>query len=361
MADKISVKTVIIISFICAIAVILYACMSPVNFQAFLGDENVQKYIETSNRAVKVDDLTGDNLKGRSARIEGLKSDRYYMVEKETDTEGEPVLEYNSKAYPMYVTDHQFAQIPGGLFPELQFITRINGGTINGLTDYHTYTVRAAVPFSDGNLTYTDGGGGGTKQILGGAVNIGGIYGTAYLNLSSVLAGSYEVIAVSAVNSQSPWNWTSKTSANWNSFMLEGPDTAVDYVFVKEDDLSSFKVLKVITGPSIAPVNITINISFDVVDETPVLNPSSYTLTQSDYYNNAASFTVTINFSNPGNVYVITGWLYDGKSTTLGTAASITLNSSSDADYFAAGKHVITLIVTKNGKPYSADFTLTVS
>ncbi|MDR2731449.1 MAG: hypothetical protein LBB81_11210, partial [Treponema sp.] len=271
MADKIPVKTVIVIPLLCGIIAFLYACMNPVNYAGFLGDDKVQKFIEDSNKAaeeakkaVKVDDKTGDGLIGRAGRIEGLKNNRYYMVEKEIDADGAPVPKYNNQySYPVYVTDHLVAQIPGGLWGELQYITRVSGGSINGLTDFHTYTVRAAVAFSNTNLDYNDSGGKVEKQVSGGVINIDGIYGEGSLDLSKVLSGSYEVIAVSDNNNPSPWNWTSKTNDSWASFKLEGSDTAVDYVFVKKDASLDFKVLRVVIGQSYVPgVNFTITFTF---------------------------------------------------------------------------------------------------
>jgi len=345
---------------------VLGACMKPVDVKPFLESETVQKIIESTTVTVTVivDDKTGDGLVGRDRRIEGLKNDKYYMVEKEIDADN--IL---ATGYPKYVTDHHPATptISGALWGELGYITRISAGRINGLINFHTYTVRAAEPLapSGGSLQYTDNNAVvSTKPVTGGVINITSVTGTGTgsLDLSGVITAETEVMAVSVNHPlDSPWDWYSKAPVNWTSFALDDPDTTVDYVFVKKNGSlpPDFKFLRVIVGPDITPGALTLNISFNEVNGTPTLTPAGFAYNQSAYYNGTPQ-SVTINVSNAGN-YTIVEWKYDGKSTSPGTGSSITLNSiSGDIDYLALGTHTITLICTKDGKPYSAGFTLTV-
>jgi hypothetical protein len=298
MAGKISLKRAAVVIFSFLIVLIMGACMEPVDFEAFMDDEKVKELIETTRKAVKVDDQTGDDLTGRNGKIEGLKTDRYYMVEKEVDEAGANVPEYRDQGtYPMYVTDHNGFG-PGGLYGDLGFITRISDGSINGLINFHTYTVRAAEPLS-GSCAYTDDSSNAvSKPITSGVINIGGIDGSGTLNLSTVLTGgTYEVIAVLPVNnpqtSPGSWSWTSKT-ANLTSFALEGPNTQVDYVFVNEDDPSDFKVLKVVIGGPIGP-DVPINIAAIVGVTVPVTG-----VTPVPAITPTAQYTGTISWTDGG-------------------------------------------------------------
>jgi hypothetical protein len=284
MAFKISVKRAVVILFSCGIFLILGACINPVDLQTFLQDEHVQEIIETAKTpppAVKVDDKTGDGLVGRSGKIEGLKPDRYYMVEKELDANGVLV---NTTAYPMYVSDYPGFG-PGGLINDLGFITRISDGSINDLFDLHTYTVRAATAFSDTALAYTDSAGASNQPInvISGKINLPAPTGNFTLDLTvagGLTSGtSYEVIAVSA-STTSKWNsfsgssYKSKTGngSTWNALPLEGAGTTVDYLFVNKADLSDFKVLTVIIAPMDTVINIAAiaGVTVPVAGGTPV-------------------------------------------------------------------------------------------
>jgi len=347
------------------IVMVLGACMKPVDVRPFLEDGTVQEIIESTKVAVKVDDKTSHGgLVGRDKRIEGLKSDKYYMIEKEINADGVPVPEYNNNLpYPVYVTDDPIAQIPGGLWGELEFITRIKDGRINGLTNFHTYTVRDA-RFLSGSLRYTDDSTTAKSvSITGGTgtLTIKSIDGGGFLDFSDVFSTrSYEVMAIfiSGTGTSTPPNVWPSVISSWSQFPLEGPNTEVDYVFVNTGDPSDFKFLKVKIGESITPVTVTLNIEFK--GDKAEFDPDNYTFSQSNYYNGTPQ-SVTINVSNlNASGYNVVKWQYDGKSTSLGTGQSIILNNNSDIDYFALGTHTITLICTKDGKPYSADFTLTV-
>jgi hypothetical protein len=343
---------------------VLGACMKPVDINPFLEDETVQGIIESTKVAVIVDDQTGDGLVGRDRRIEGLKKDKYYMVEQEKDAEGAPVSKYNNAySYPVYVSDHPIAIIPGGLYPDLGFITRIEDGRINGLLNDHTYTVRAAEPLvKNGFLPYADGSGSSKIPVINGEIKITSITGTGSLNLSDIDAGT-EVMAVTVNSTQSSlWNWVSRipTSAEWASFVLEGSDTTVDYVFVKKFDYlpPRFNFLRVIIGPSkpsVTPDKITLDIKWSI-DEIPIFDPPDYTFYQTDYYGKIPK-QKTINVSNPGNIYTNMDWQYNDDS--IGFPLEFD-NLTGKIDYLVEGKHVFTLVFTIKDKWYSVDFTLVV-
>jgi len=252
------------------------------------------------------------------------------MVEKEVDEKNATVTP--ASPYPKYVTDYQGIG-PGGLIRDLGVITRISGGSINNLVDFHTYTVRAAVPFDNGPLTYTDGSGTAVKQITGGTVSIGEINGKGSLDLSTVINGEYEVIAVSVDASKiNSWNSTSKTISDWSSFALEGAGTEIDYVFVKENTPSVFKMLnvKIETASSTIDIPAIQGITPPVAGEAPAT-----TITET------AQYTGTVTWDND-NPTVFAGSIIYKATITLSPKPGFTLTGVT-ANYFTvAGATTVT-------------------
>jgi len=303
---------------------ILCSCVPAGGLAEFLSDDKVQDFITTIEKVVIINDLTGDNLVGRDGRIEGLNPKKYYMFEKEIDDNEEPVLRYGKYPYPVYATDQQDFG-PGGLTGYLGYITRINRGIIFDLANYHTYTVRAAVPFDDNELSrlkYKDDRGSipFTKNETG--ISIPDIREPGILDLSGVMTGNYDVIAVLPFNNpkSSPWKWGEK-QADLANFKLEGHDTKYDYIFVKELEGGSFdfRVLYVEIGPSdipLTPINIANiqGVNLPKVGETAVTS-----ITENEQYYGTVSWSPT----PPGGkfagsqVYTATITLYPKTGYTL--------------------------------------------
>jgi len=299
MAGKVSVKTSTIIFLLCTLVLALCACVVPVDIQAFLEDEDVQKVIDSTKIAVRVEDLTGDGLVGRKGRIEGLKN-KYYLVDKETNPEG---VSINQTDYPMFVTERP-PLTPGQLTGNFSYITKIKEGKIVVLTDLHTYTVRAASTFPNSSTTfrYTDNGiGGDPNQSV--AVNSGVITipklsgnGELFLNITGGLltpANNYEIMAVSDTGSIPKWDTSSGGSPGspasiadlgsaWTAIPLEGPGTTVDYVIINKANPADFKVLTVKTPTTITTKAIP-GVTAPVTGATAVttINATQYTGTVS--------------------------------------------------------------------------------
>jgi hypothetical protein len=254
MAGKISVKTAIFFSFLYGVGLILCACMVPVNVSLFLEDERVQQIIESSRARVKIheDSDDFDTLVAENGAISGLDSGKYYLVEKEENTEGNPV-----SGYPKYVSD---LPGPGRLSDHLGGITTVSEGKINRLTNFHTYTVRTAQPFPDDTeFEYTDDSGTQSITVTDGAIVIPAPDGIAALDLTKELipGTTYEIMAV-AVGSSEIKNWIDLWGENqsiwtdpWDILPLEGEGTIVDYVIIELDSSGdpvipvNFKVLRV--------------------------------------------------------------------------------------------------------------------
>jgi len=331
---------------------VLGACMKPVDVKPFLEDDRVQEIINPGKTAVKVDDQTGDGLVGRDRKIEGLKPDKYYMVEKEMDADGVPVPKYNNQdSYPVYVSD---AQTPGGLSPNLGVITKIKDGSINGLTNLHTYTVRAAEAFPNGtNFTYLDSviGSNRTAAVNNGTITISGSTGTIKLVQLNTQYNGYDVMAVAvsppALPSTSPFYKGAKKTIGTavTSFQLEGTDTEVDYVFVRKNGSSApdFKVLTVkvepppdrgatitITSPEI-PTQITCGLetttsSFVTVSPSPSPNNYGWNVKIKETATGANLAKLTFTVSTPSTGVDIGDWKLLPANSAISASSGITLD-----------------------------------
>jgi len=325
---------------------ILGSCVPTGGISVFINSEEVKDFVEAIENVVRVDDQTGDNLKGRKSSIEGLKPNRYYMISKEIDEDEN--LVGDERDFPKYVTDYTDQ---GGLTKDLGLITKIRRGIIWDLTPLHTYTVRAAELFQ-GDLTYKEGAGPEEPiQVEDGIINItkNVITGKGNLSFSKVISGNeyYEVIAVSDSSQSSPWNWKSRSidSSNGYSITLEGPKKKFDYVFVNSD-FSEFKVLTVIVGASTGPISIDKpaiqGVTVPVAGEEPIKK-----ITDNEQYD----CDITWNNGNPSifavNTYYVAtikvtpkpGYIFDNLNLkfTVDGATSVTtvFTGSTDASRYA--------------------------
>jgi len=258
MVEKISKKTLSAVFLMLSFALFLCACMSPVNIGSdgsggFFDDDDVKELIDWTKVAVRVDDQTKDKgLVGRKKRIEGLKDNKYYMVQQQRDPDKKPV---DPSKYPKYVTEFDIYE--GELVEELGLITMISGKIIYGLEDLHTYTVRDALPFAkDTEFNYSDSLGSSDQKATvdsNGKITISARGNITLKNLNN-LYNNHKVMAVAVtpsalLNTSEFSKRESKTigtgSGNVTEFKLEGTGTTVDYVFVDNTNPENFKVLRI--------------------------------------------------------------------------------------------------------------------
>jgi hypothetical protein len=342
---NLSPKNTLLAIFLVTGVLILYSCIVPVGqLEKFLEDDTVQDYIENGTDRVIVDDQTGDGLVGRGSRIQGLSADKYYMVSEEKDANQTSV-----GGYPKYVmTDTTSKEGYGILTSNLGDLTKISGGRITGLTNFHTYTVYAATPVSGGSLAYTDDGVPQTAITIPttGVITIPSPEGDCELDLSGVFGTGGSYIAIPITESRT--NYTAGPVTTTPVSQKAG--TTVDYVF-SDGTSANFKVLRVVIGAIVFPtINITIN--FDIVDGTPRLSQDSHTFKQSEF-DLAQNQTITVS-----STFDTIGWYYNGQP--VGGETLTLTNDTAGLSYLERGVHKFTVVVTINGIPYSADFTLTV-
>jgi hypothetical protein len=238
MARKISIKIALVIFFLDGYVLMLCACLVPIDLPAFMDDPRVVGIIESGKAKVIIDKEDGDfaGLIEGDSKISGLDTDKYYLVEKVKDTNGGAV-----GGYPKYVSD---LNGPGRLEDYLGGITRISGGSINGLTNFYTYIVKTAKSFTDGAITYREGGSDKPVTVTDGKVTITSAgTGNITLDLTNTLipGTDYEIIPVAAYgNEATRWNslygeHQSLYNDNWDFLPLEGEGTIVDYVIIELD------------------------------------------------------------------------------------------------------------------------------
>jgi hypothetical protein len=142
MAVKSSLKTAIFVSF--GIAIILSACLQPVDFQAFINDPKISGpdgIIEKNKAKVKIHDDSDDkeHLVPGDRFISGLTPGKYYRVE-----------EYENDIFKRNL----FIKANGEYYSELSEIGLLEGDKIKNLTNLFTYKIKSAQPFNNGNHDY---------------------------------------------------------------------------------------------------------------------------------------------------------------------------------------------------------------
>jgi len=325
MAGKISYKTTVYaLMLLCSYAlvpIIMSACMNPVDIDKFVKDERVDEIVNVNKGNVVYLSKDSDNgLVGGNGKVKGLNPNRYYMVTKELNETGTPVIP-PSLPYPWFVTE--FAGLtPGQLIDNLKYITRISGGKITTLTNFHTYTVKSATTFSN---TTTFSCSGGTSSIAtvdnSGKMTITSTGGGASLTGLDANYSGYRVMAVAVNPSTLSSAWTNFIDISATPLQLETRASTVDYVFYKPST-QDFKVLRVeIKTEDTVITNKTINgVIAPVTGATPVTSIDD------------TQYTGTVTWSpavSPGGTFAA--------STTYSATVTLTAKSGFTLNGLAAG------------------------
>jgi hypothetical protein len=364
---KLSSKNVLFAIFAALSVFAIGSCIAPVgSLSAFFNDPVVEDYIEKYITAkVKLEDSDEDLVPG-DKKIEGLDPNKYYIVIKELDKDRNPATEIDAggnitdKVYPKYVTN-SLPDGPGSLIPNLGWITTIDyggntGRSINNLENFHIYTVKSATYFD--NVQYTANGTTFTQMSVNGdgTIAISDTTGNARLNLSSYFPSGAKYTVIPITNPATR-TWDLGTD-NIASIRLPNVNETADYVFVENVDPSNFKVLRIENREPIG--SITINITFNIVNDTPVLSQASGSFTQQNYYNGTIN-QIILNINNPTDFTSIL-WHYNGITYPNPLTLNATgIGAGNDISYLAIGTHIFTVYVTKGGLSYSQNFTLTVT
>jgi len=285
MAEKVSLKIFIVISFLCGI---LSACMVPIDIQTFVGDDKVKIIIENNKEHVILDPDTKiayPYLTEGNKRITGLKSDKYYMIEWERDENDAPVPNTN---YPNPTVYPRFVNETGHTMDDLAAVKRVTGGSIINLVNDHTYKVKEAAEFTGAEPTITTANAASSKT--GNVITVSpNAAGTITITLGGFLPDydGYEVkgVAVSGIANVNVPGLSDKQNIGTSEpgFNLQVPtattNTVVDYVFAKG---VNFEYLRVVVKPfggggSDQVTDKPIQITAPVTDVAPTSNISNTT------------------------------------------------------------------------------------
>jgi len=362
MTGKVSLRTIYVISLLFfGIVLILGACLNPVDVDAFLKDDTVKGVIGKNQEKVIIDLASNcfSYLEAGNKKISGLNPNKYYMIESEKDEDGLPVT---SPTYPLYIDSSGLRN------KELFLIGRVSGGNILNLKNKHTYKVMEAEAFT-GTVSVTNGTPASTS-ITTGVINITPkTAGNIILGGLSPQYNGYEVMAVAVLPSPPSLSITSDFATDTvtldsvkTSFKLEGESRTVDYVFAKitGTTIEGFKFLKVVTKPvggTTIPINV--NITFKTISEQTTTSLTNNATISIKNLSNTEDVVLTLGGTPPTTVE----WRHNGSVITGKTGMTLTLRNEDTPDdlkYLIIGKHIFTAFVTIDGKPYSAEFELTV-
>ncbi|MDR0318729.1 MAG: hypothetical protein LBI09_01690, partial [Nitrososphaerota archaeon] len=191
-----------------------------------------------------------------------------------------------------------------------------------------------------------------------GIATIPNLNGECILTLSSLITGTNIDYVVIPVDPATGRDNTVKHLPT-DSTVIQPQSSRVDYVFVEVGNTSNFKVLQVVTGAVVVPGGVNINITFNIVDGTPVLSQATGSFSQSDYYNGDI-VPLSINVTSPGVTNI--QWHFNGNvyANPLNLTAT-GIGGGTDISHLVEGEHTFTVYATTGGLTYSANFTLTVT
>jgi len=227
MTGKVSFKPIYIISLLLGIGLILFSCLSPVDIQGFLDDDNVKSIIESKKGSVI---LTADS-EGTAGdrRIYGLDSGKYYKID---------VIEDGKVTYTGFV------KAGGTLSEELKDIKKLTVTAITGLTNDVTYRVKSAIAYTNTNgikyFTLNDTTLKPPATVTGGAVTISDSRKNCYFDLSTTINAEkyYEVMRATGSGPEPAWD-KERTSAyrkqNPNIISITPEDYGNNYVKFNTD------------------------------------------------------------------------------------------------------------------------------
>jgi hypothetical protein len=329
MANKIPVKTITVSLLFYGIVLILCACMSPVDIQGFMEDEKVQVVIESTKGKVIIDPASDNatSLIAGDRKISGLDVNGYYMIETVKDEDDNALT-----GYPRFVSD--FFNGPGSWSGDFGSITRISGGSINGLKNNNTYKIRKAVAVT-GNFNYDDGS---VEQatVSGGAIEIT-IDAPTTIDFSDYLG--YKVMAVAIIPASPVPLWSDSedievgnTDIPLEALSLTVTTKTVDYVFYKADNPAVFKFLRVkINSSSVPPTMVSNTTITGLTAPVAGASPIMTAITNSEYTGNVISwipsdstFAYNQDYTATINLTATSGYTFTGV-----TANSFTVNGYS--------------------------------
>ena len=394
---KFSLKPFLYSVFFLLTAAALSTCLyEPISYKDFTGDERVTAIVEgVSGRDTEMvvicsDSDEYDDLTPGDARISGLNTDKYYIIEEWAKENG---------ARDTFDTQEnvQFVKPDGTRSSNLTSIGKVSDGIVRGLTNNLGYMLSYAKPLT-GDVTWYDqtavpspAATGRSKTIdENGVLNLDAPERGLYLNLSpatySANSAPYTIdsivkIPVSTADStdstadrQRP---TSVTPSPGSIIKLEGKNTVTEYVIyaklvIDERIFYNFYTLKVSIGDAPPLPELVITVDYvHPTDQTFTFTPSSLSFNHSQAIAAGGITTINVTVNNASTFNIIKGWYYNDTLVTSGNALTSTLintfntnNPAKAVDFTVRGEYKFTFIGIKgtgsDAVPYSGTFTIVI-
>jgi len=326
-----------------AFGLVLFACPKPVSVDDYLNDPAVVVIIERGKGSVIL--TTDSEGKPGPGRITGLVAGKYYIIDECDSAVGGTTL----------VTDTKFVTASGGRTAIFTGIGRLNGTTIEGLTNDQIYRVKSAASLPDGSVTVTPAGG-TSPAISGGAITLPA--SSASLDLSPFVASTYDIVrcpypAGAALSVPTPPGSTI-------TFEPGDAGTTNDYVFF-DKNTEDFRVLRVTILSPTGTIEISLvpYVFSTPSDATITFSPANVSLTVAL----AGTSTINISVTNAATEFTAGfGW-YKENGTPIVTGAAITKSDITGAGFSLTSPNTFELIFKgeKSGVPYSGTFTVEIT
>ena len=336
-------------------AVVLCACVEPVDLATFLEDDDVELIIETGTTGTGTVALSSDSDAGLVAgnrKITGFTAGKYYKIEKRNEDASYDFLGY--------------IKSDGARSGNLTDIGKIvQGAETTGLENNQTYRVKSAGYVATSQKITIISGASSVDYYPNGNGLLSLPPGASYFMGAPnfVTAGNtLEVLAVPASGNKEIIPGTG------GRYALGAEGSTTDYIFVEKNgsDIVKFLVLKIEIDS-----NIVLEIAFDDDSYTqptgadPQLGPH-ITVSLNDIYS-AAGVSVTITVGNAA-AFVGFSWLVNG-TIFIHDSSQLSIDFHYNSKYndvrdelFAPGEHTVTVRAqTQSGKFFSKDIKIEVT
>jgi hypothetical protein len=351
-----SLKTILYAVFCAGGVVYLGGCTSPIDLAAFVKDPGVVEIIEQGAGTVNLSDDSSDGLKAGNKKITGLDPDTYYMVEEW----------HKDKTTFLGV---QFVSASGERSDKLVNIGMVKGREITGLTNNYNYRVKSAGPLLHNNALYNVPYNVLTSPSGGTATNIDGVITFPEPEGSSSVVytlkpptyppydSPYKNIVQLPITPPDPAS-SAMLSQDGNIITIMSREKVIDYVFFGDNEDETFNYyfyfLRVVTGEDPGnPGGIVVTVDY-TSDNSPLVP-----LTLS--YQQNATTPISITIANNSPEFSNITWYLDGDPISGETGASFEIPLNTEAiQYRMIGVYTITVIATKDNKPYAATIKVTV-
>ena len=333
-------------------------CTSPIDLATFVKDPGVVEIIEQGAGTVNLKNDPSDGLKAGNKKITGLDPDTYYMVE-----------EWHKNETFLGV---QFVSASGERTDNLVNIGMVKGKEITGLTNNYNYRVSPAGPLLHNNALYNVPYNVLTSPSGGTATNIDGVItfpepegnSSVVYTLKPPTYPPYDSLYKNIVQIPitPPDSATSAMlSQDGNIITIMSREKVIDYVFFGDNEDETFNYyfyfLRVVTGEDPGnPEGIVVTVDY-TGDNSPQLSGPQSSIS----YQQNETGPITINIANNSPPFSDITWYLDGDPISGETGASFEIPLNTEAiQYRMVGEYTITVIASKDNKPYAATIKVTV-